>query len=344
MSTSTSSETGTQHAGHGHLPIQNVLVTGGAGYVGSHLVDSLVELGHQVSVLDDMSSGAAESLAGHLRGGRVRLIRGSILDADLLDRELRGTQTGTVFHLAASVGVRRILADPLGSLQTNVGGTENVLRACAQHGSAMVLASSSEVYGKPAVMPMAESGDRVLGATTVPRWSYAAAKALDEHLAFAYAANGLPVVAVRYFNSYGPRLDRAGDASVVGVFLRQALAGAPIELHGGGRQTRCFTYVADTVRGTIVAAATPAANGQVFNIGSATETSIGELADLVIAVTGSRSPIRRVGYEAVYGERFEDIPRRVPDLRLAWEVLGWKPEVSLTDGIQRTLAWWRKGS
>jgi UDP-glucose 4-epimerase len=151
------------------------------------------------------------------------------------------------------------------------------------------------------------------------------------------------VVAVRYFNSYGPRLDRAGDASVVGVFLRHALAGDPLHVHGDGQQTRCFTYVADTVRGTVLAAATPAANGQVFNIGSATETSIRELADLVVAATGSRSPIRRIQYQAVYGERFEDIPRRVPDLRQAWEVLGWKPEVSLTDGIERTLAWWRTG-
>ena len=343
MSTSTTRNPHTQHIEPGQLPIQNVLVTGGAGYVGSHLVDSLVEMGHQVSVLDDLSSGAAESLAGHLHTGDVRLVRGSILDAELLDRELRVRDTGTVFHLAAAVGVRRILADPLGSLQTNVAGTENVLHACAKHDSAVVLASSSEVYGKPTVMPMSESGDRVLGATTVPRWSYAAAKALDEHLAFGYAADGLRVVAVRYFNSYGPRLDRAGDASVVGVFLRQALAGDPVQLHGDGRQTRCFTYVADTVRGTVLAAATPAANGQVFNIGSATETSIRELAELVIAATGSRSPIRCVRYEAVYGEKFEDIPRRVPDLRQAWEVLGWKPEVSLTDGIQRTLAWWRKG-
>jgi UDP-glucose 4-epimerase len=343
MGTDISSHSGIQHAKQCLLPIQNVLVTGGAGYVGSHLVDSLVEMGHRVSVIDDLSSGMAVSLAGHVQAGDIRLIQGSILDPELLDRELRVRTPGTVFHLAAAVGVRRILADPLGSLQTNVAGTENVLRACAQYGAAVVLASSSEVYGKPSVMPMSESDDRVLGATTVPRWSYAAAKALDEHLAFAYAANGLRVVAVRYFNSYGPRLDRAGDASVVGVFLRHALAGDPLHLHGDGQQTRCFTYVADTVRGTVLAAATPTANGQVFNIGSATETSIRELADLVVAATGSRSPIRRIQYQAVYGERFEDIPRRVPDLRQAWEVLGWKPEVSLTDGIERTLAWWRKG-
>jgi UDP-glucose 4-epimerase len=343
MGTDISSDSDTQHAKQGLLPTQNILVTGGAGYVGSHLVDLLVEMGHWVSVIDDLSSGTADRLAAHVKAGDIRLIQGSILDPELLDRELRVSAPGMVFHLAAAVGVRRILADPLGSLQTNVAGTENVLRACAQYGAAVVLASSSEVYGRPSVMPMSESGDRVLGATTVPRWSYASAKALDEHLAFAYAANGLRVVAVRYFNSYGPRLDRAGDASVVGVFLRHALAGDPLHVHGDGRQTRCFTYVADTVRGTVLAAATPEANGQVFNIGSATETSIRELADLVVAATGSRSPIRCIRYQAVYGERFEDIPRRVPDLRQAWEVLGWKPEVSLTDGIERTLAWWRKG-
>jgi UDP-glucose 4-epimerase len=320
------------------LPPQKVVVTGGAGYIGSHLVGWLVDEGHEVTVLDDLSTGSAARLMTWFRRGEVRLVAGSILDADLVDRELAGV--GTVFHLAAAVGVGRIVADPLGSLRTNLIGTENVLSACARHGCGVVVASSSEVYGRPHGLPMSESGERLLGPTTVPRWSYAAAKAVDEHLAFAYADKGLRASVVRYFNSYGPGLDRGGDASVVAVFLRRALAGEPVLLHGDGQQTRCFTYVSDTVRGTVLAAAVPQAQGQVFNIGSATETSIGDLAGMIVAAVGSRSPIQRISYERVYGARFEDIPRRVPDVSQARQVLGWEPQVALEDGLKRTIAWW----
>jgi UDP-glucose 4-epimerase len=187
---------------------------------------------------------------------------------------------------------------------------------------------------------MSESGDRVLGPTTVARWSYAAAKTVDEHLAFAYAGQGLRASVVRYFNSYGPGIDRAGDASVVAVFLRHALAGEPIPLHGTGRQTRCFTYVSDTVRGTVLAAAVPEAQGQVFNIGTPAETSIGDLAEMIVAAVGSRSPILRTPYEGVYGAGFEDIPRRVPDISRARRVLGWEPQVPLEEGLKQTIAWW----
>jgi UDP-glucose 4-epimerase len=323
------------------LPAQRVVVTGGAGFIGSHLVDALADEGHEVTVLDDLSAGSAARLAARPQRAGIRLLTGSILDRGLVERAVAGAST--VFHLAAAVGVRRIVADPLGSLRTNLTGTENVLEACARHGCAVVLASSSEVYGRPARVPMSESGDRVLGPTTVARWSYAAAKAADEHLALAYAGQGLRASVVRYFNSYGPRIDRGGDASVVAVFLRHALAGEPIPLHGTGWQTRCFTYVSDTVRGTLLAAAVPQASGQVFNIGSATETRIGELAEMIVAAAGSRSPIRRTPYEGVYGQGFEDIPRRVPDIAQAREVLGWEPEVALEDGLKRTIAWWVDG-
>jgi UDP-glucose 4-epimerase len=323
------------------LPPQRVLVTGGAGLIGSHLVDWLVEDGHRVSVLDNLSSGKAWRLAARVRRGEVRLVTGSILDAGLVEQEAAGS--GTVFHLAAAVGVRQVLDDPLGSMRTNLMGTDNVLHACARHGCRVVLASSSEVYGSPRVVPMSESGERVLGPTTVPRWSYAAAKAADEHLAFAYASEGLAVSVVRYFNCYGPRLDRAGDASVVGVFLRHAFAGEPIPVHGTGQQTRSLTYVTDTVRGTVLAAAVPQARGQVFNIGSATETTIRALAEMVAAAAGSRSPLRPTPYDAVYGSDFADIPRRVPDITRAREVLGWEPHVPLQEGLKRTIAWWGEG-
>ena len=327
----------------GQLPAQNVVVTGGAGYIGSSLVGQLVRDGHQVCVIDDLSSGTRARLAtahpaAQLPAGQMRLVTGSVLDAALVGDACR--HAGTVFHLAAAVGVRRIVTDPLASLRTNLIGTENVLRACADHGCQVVLASSSEVYGKLSGTPMSEAGDRVLGPTTVPRWSYAAAKAVDEHLAFAYAAQGLRVSVVRYFNCYGPGMDRAGDASVVAVFLRHALAGQPIPVHGDGRQTRCFTYIADTVRGTMLAASVPQAQGQVFNIGSVTETSIAALAEMVAAAAGSRVPAERIPYEAVYGTRFEDIRRRVPDIGRAREVLGWEPQVQLPEGLDRTVAWW----
>ena len=319
------------------VPASKIVVTGGAGFIGSHLVDLLVEAGRQVTVIDNLTSGSTANLAARLQRGHIRLVTGSILDAGLLDRELRGADL--VFHLAAAVGVGRIVGDPLASLRTNLAGTEQVLGACERHGCALVLASSSEVYGKEPAFPIRESGDRVLGPTTVPRWSYAAAKAVDEHLLFSCTARGLRGSAVRYFNSYGPRLDRRGSASVVAVFLRQALAGEPITLHGDGRQTRCFTYVSDTVRGTLAAAA-PEGRGQVFNIGSAAEISVAELAEMIISQTGSRSPIVRTPYEAVYGRRFEDVRRRVPDVSLAREVLGWEPVVPLTEGLKRTIAWW----
>jgi UDP-glucose 4-epimerase len=328
----------TAHGEQRLLPPQHVVVTGGAGYIGSHLVDWLVCEGHRVTVVDDLSTGSAARLAGPSRRGDVHLVTGSILDAGLVEEALAGA--GTVFHLAAAVGVGRIVADPLGSLRTNLIGTENVLAACARHGCRVVLASSSEVYGRPRDVPMSENGDRVLGPTSVPRWSYGAAKAVDEHLAFAYADQGLRVSVVRYFNSYGPRLDRRGDASVVAVFLRHALAGTPIPLHGTGRQTRSFTYVSDTVRGTLLAAAVPQAEGQVFNIGSATETSVLELAEMIVAAVGSRSPIQLTPYENVYGARFEDIPRRVPDISRARQALGWEPQVSLEEGLKHTIAWW----
>lgn len=319
------------------LPPGRVVVTGGAGFIGSHLVDALVTAGREVCVIDDLSSGVPANLADRLSGDHVRLIVGSVLDRDLVDAEVRGA--GTVFHLAASVGVGRVVADPLGSLRTNLAGTENVLAACAQHGCGVVLASSSEVYGKTTALPMSESGDRLLGPTSVPRWSYAAAKAVDEHLAFAYADRGLRATVVRYFNSYGPRM-RADDASVVAAFLRRALADEPLTVHGDGSQTRCFTYVADTVRGTLLAAATDAAQGLAVNIGTDDEISVAALAEMVAATVGAGSPIRHAPHEAVYGPGFEDVPRRVPDLRRARSVLGWAAEVPLAEGLKRTAAWW----
>jgi UDP-glucose 4-epimerase len=315
-----------------------VLVTGGAGYIGSHLVDALCDEGHEVRVLDNLSTGKASNLEARLE--EVHLVNGSILDAELVDREVEQAQT--VFHLAASVGVRHIVDDPLSSLLVNTRGTENVLSACFKFWRKVLVASTSEVYGKTAKVPMQEDDDRVLGPTTVDRWSYSTAKAIDEHLAFAYVANRLPVVIVRYFNSYGPRLDERGYGSVVANFLRQAIAGDPITVHGDGGQSRCFTYIDDTVRGTMLAGFLPEAEGRVFNLGATRETTILELAEMLKSAVGSHSPIQPTSYESYYGPGFEDTRRRVPDVTRAREILDWAPTVSLEDGLARTIEWWQK--
>jgi UDP-glucose 4-epimerase len=246
-----------------------------------------------------------------------------------------------VFHLAAAVGVHHIVTDPLESLLVNTRGTDIVLAACAKYWKRVVVASTSEVYGKTAKVPMHEDDDRVLGPTTVHRWSYSTAKAVDEHLAFAYALEGLPVTILRYFNAYGPRLDPRGYGSVMANFMRQAIAGEPLTVHGDGLQTRCFTYVADTVRGTLLAGLTEGAEGMVINLGSTRETSIRELADMIKSYVGSDSELAPTSYESYYGPGFADTRRRVPDVSRAKEILGWEPTVSLEEGLSRTFEWWK---
>ena len=314
-----------------------VLVTGGAGYIGSHLVDRLVALGHEVSVLDDLSTGKLANLKQSIKA--VRFEENTILNERIVDKLVR--RADTVFHLAAGVGVGIIVAKPLDALITNTRGAENVIEACVKHEKRLLLASTSEIYGKTGKMPMSEDDDRVLGSTTIARWGYSTAKAIDEHLALAYAQHGLRMSVVRYFNSYGPRLDPKGYGSVVANMMRQALADEPLTVHGDGTQTRCFTYVEDTVEGTLRAGLDAKAEGVVFNVGNDRETTINDLATLIIEMTGSRSTIRRVSYEERYGKGFEDTKRRVPDVRRAADVLGFRASVELRDGLERTLQWWR---
>lgn len=316
------------------------LVTGGCGFIGSHLVEALLQRGDaSVTILDDLSSGNVENVRRHLDNRAARLVEGSVLDSSLVD-ELVGA-ADRVYHLAAAVGVRHIVRDPIRSALTNVRGTENVLAAAFQHGTPLLLASSSEVYGKSPHAPFSEESDRILGPTWVHRWSYSTSKAIDEHLAFAYADAGLPTVVVRYFNTYGPRLDPRGYGSVVARFISQALAGEPITVHGDGAQTRCFTFVDDTVRGTILAAENSGATGTVFNIGASNEITIAELAALIRDIIGSSSEIRNESYESYYGPAFEDTRRRVPDTRRAEAILGFRAEISLREGLARTIDWFR---
>lgn len=315
-------------------PYARCLVTGGAGFIGSHLVDVLLGDGRAVTVLDDLSTGKREHVPTS-----ARFVEGSVLNAELVEQLV--ADHDIVYHLAAAVGVRHIVRDPLGSILTNVRGTEVVLDAADRHKSRIVLASTSEVYGKSPDVPFRENGNRVLGPTTVARWSYSTAKALDEHMALAYVQNGLRASIVRYFNSYGPRIDQRGYGSVIARFAAQAIAGDPITVHGDGSQTRCFTYVSDTVRGTILAGERDEAIGKVFNIGRAVEVSIKALADMVKRILDSQSPVTYVSYEDYYGPSFEDTPRRVPDTTHARDVLKFTATVDLETGLQKTLEWCR---
>lgn len=316
-----------------------VIVTGGAGYIGSHLVDALINADHDVIVLDNLSTGKIANIQHLLQHPRFRFVCDSILNARLVNRLM--ARADIVYHLAATVGVKYVVEDPLQCIVTNVRGTEVVLEAAYRYWRRVVVASSSEVYGKSEKVPLSEEDDSLLGPTAVGRWSYALAKALDEHLAFAYHRQGLPVSVVRYFNSYGPRLDPRGYGSVVARFISQALKAQPITVYDDGQQTRCLTYVEDTVQGTLLASTLPQAEGKAFNIGSDRETSILELARMVRQVTGSQSEIIHVPYSQAYGPRFEETRRRVPDVRRARELLGFTARIPLEEGLKRTVAWFQ---
>ncbi|HEC33322.1 MAG TPA: NAD-dependent epimerase/dehydratase family protein [Chloroflexi bacterium] len=317
-----------------------VLVTGGAGFIGSNLVDVLMEQGHEVTVLDNLSVGNIANVEHHLESERFHFVNDTILNVPTLERLIR--QADLVYHLAAVVGPKYVVEDPLGTIVTNVRGTENVLELAFKYWVKTVIASSSEIYGKSTAVPLSEDDDRILGSTTIGRWSYSDAKAIDEYFALAYAKKGLPVTTVRYFNAYGPRLDPRGYGSVIARFLTQALRGEPLTVYDDGQQTRCFTYVTDTVRGTMLAATVKEAAGQVFNIGSDRETTILELASIIRRLTGSASAITHVPYETAYGPAFEETRRRVPDVTRAREVLGFEAHTPLEKGLQHTIDWFRE--
>jgi UDP-glucose 4-epimerase len=314
----------------------NVLVTGGAGFIGSHLVDRLLTDGHAVTALDNLSTGRVENLA-HLHGKPgFQLERGSVLEEPLVADLVAGSDL--VYHLAAAVGVGHVVRDPLRTILTNTQGTETVLKHAAGRGIRVVFASTSEVYGVSADLPFREDGPRVLGPTWIHRWGYSTSKALDEHLCFAYADHGLPVSIVRYFNIYGPRLDPAGYGSVMARFLSQALAGEPLTVHGDGGQSRCFTFVTEAVEATVRAGTRADALGQVYNVGSVFEITIADLAARVIAATGSASPVTFVPYDTAFGPGFADTRRRVPATDKAWRELDWRAEMDLDTGLARLIA------
>jgi len=317
-----------------------VLVTGGAGFIGSNLVDTLMNEGHDVTVIDDLSVGKARNIAHHLDSARFHFVNDSILDTTALERLIR--QTHIIYHLAAVVGVKHIVENPLDAIVTNVRGTENVLELAFKYWVTTVVASSSEIYGKSSKVPLSEDSDRLLGSTSVDRWSYSSAKAIDEYFALAYAKKGLPVSVVRYFNVYGPRLDPSGYGSVIAKFIIQALKGEPLTVYDDGKQTRCFTYVADAIAGTILAGTRKEAAGQVFNIGSNQETSVNELANLIRRLIRPSAEIVHIPTTSVYGPNFEETRRRVPDIRRARDLLGFEANTGLKQGLKQTVEWFRK--
>jgi UDP-glucose 4-epimerase len=317
-----------------------VLVTGGAGFIGSHLAEALLERGDEVWVLDNLATGRLENIAACLLHSRFEFLQDTVLNRQLLG--VLVASCDIVYHLAAVLDAGAVAGDLLSAATVNIQGTENVLAAAAQHGRKVVLVSSSEVYGKNTTMPLCEHYDRVLGPTNAARWSYASAKAINEHFGFAYAAAGLPVAIVRLFNCYGPRLHAHGYGTVIARFIEQSLGGRPLTVYGDGRQTRCFIYIDDAVTGLVLAANSLDANGRVFNIGDTNEISMINLAYVIRSLTGSSSQVTLVPYADAYGQIYEDTRRRVPDLARARFTLGFRPRMSLQGGLLRTINWLRE--
>lgn len=307
------------------------LVTGGAGFIGSHLCELLLDGGHGVTVLDDFSTGRRENIQGLIANPQFQLVRDSVENESTVN--LLMAQCDAVFHLAAAVGVQLVLDEPVRTIRTTIHGTEVVLDGANRFGRPTLITSSSEVYGKGARVPFAEDDDVVMGATHTSRYCYAYSKGVDEFLGLAYCRQfGLPVTIVRLFNTVGPR--QVGMyGMVVPRFVQAALRNQPLKVTGGGEQTRCFCHVRDVVGALLRLMDAPAAVGRVFNLGSDQEISINALARRIIELTGSSSAIQHVSYEEAYGQTFEDMPRRVPKLEGIREAIGFAPRYSLDEII-----------
>lgn len=313
-----------------------ILITGGAGFIGSHLADRLIGDGHTVTALDDLSTGQVENLANVRTNNRFSFIEGTILDKELVQTHVDNADM--VFHLAAAVGVKLIMDEPSRSILTNVTGTENVLNACLADKKPVFLASTSEVYGMSTKFPFNEDDNLTIGATKNLRWSYACAKTLDEFLALAYAREvDLPVVVLRFFNTTGPR-QTGRYGMVLPNFVQNALDGKPLLVHGTGDQSRCFGHVSDVIESLIRLMDTPDAKGQVFNVGATEEVSIMGLAKQVVAATGSSSEIKLVPYASVYPVGFEDMQRRLPDVAKLKRTIGFCPTRPLSEIIDDVIA------
>jgi len=308
------------------------LVTGGAGFIGSHLAERLLKEGNEVVVVDNLSTGSLKNIEGFKKHPKFHFVRGDIRDAKLMTP--LAEQSGAVFHLAAAVGVQLIADDPVHTIETNIGGTETVLEAANKFGAKVLIASSSEVYGKSEAVPFREDDDLVLGSTSMSRWAYACSKAVDEFLGQAFHQQyGLNVVIGRFFNTIGPR--QTGQyGMVVPRFVARALKNEPVRIFGTGRQTRCFCYVGDLVEAIIKLMNCEQVAGNVYNIGSREEISIEALADKIIAMTGSKSGKEFVSYDEAYGRPIEDMMRRVPNIERIKKTIGWEPKTNLSETLK----------
>lgn len=318
---------------------KTVLVTGGAGFIGSHLVESLLARGYRVSAIDNLSTGRLANVS-HLIGKEAfHFVRADIQDEQVLDR--LASESHYVVHLAAAVGVKLIVERPVFTIETNVVGTECVLKSALRYGSRVLIASTSEVYGKGSRIPFAEEDDVLLGSTSKSRWAYAASKMIDEFLGLAYQREyGLPVVPFRLFNTVGPR-QTGHYGMVVPRFVVAAMKGEPITVYGDGTQQRCFCDVSDVVRALVGLLEHPESPGKLFNVGGTEEVSILELAERAKKICGSSSPINYMPYSEAYAPGFEDMQRRVPDISRIGAALGWSPEIRL-DGILTRVRDWMK--
>ena len=306
------------------------LITGGAGFIGSHLAEKLIVRGDQVVIFDNLSTGLANNLSGIKE--KVKFEEGNILDKTVVDKLV--ADSDYVVHLAAALGVFNIVNKPLESLKTNLQGSEIVLEACDKYRKPVLVASTSEIYGKNDKVPLNEEDDRIIGHPLKSRWSYSEAKAVDESLAyFYYLENKLPIRIVRFFNTVGPR--QVGHyGMVVPRFVSAAFKNEPLSVFGSGDQIRCFCHVTDAVRGLLLVMDSDKAVGEVFNVGNNQQISIMELAKKVIEITGSNSTIEKIAYEKAYPQGFEDMQRRVPDISKIKQVLGWSPEINLDQIIK----------
>ena len=309
-----------------------ILITGGLGFIGSHLTQRLLDMGHEITIVDNESTGLSQNLKESINSPSLKIHRGSILDKSLLDVLFQDTDY--VFHLAAAVGVFNIVKNPIESMTTNIHGTENVLKHALKYNLPVFITSSSEVYGKNTSDSLSETDDRVVGSPSVLRWSYSEAKAIDESMAYAYhIEHGLQVRIVRFFNTVGPR-QLGSYGMVVPRFIEAALANDPIQVYGDGNQTRCFAHVLDVIDAVVLVAFSPDTIGKTINIGNNQEISINDLAQKVISQTNSLSKIKLTPYSEAYGHDFEDMERRVPNIDLIKNLVGWEPKRDLTVIIQ----------